>query len=534
MASILDQNGKPIDRGVLAEPQSARVAHLANSRTAGTMEGLTPSHIARALAEADQGDLVAQSTLFAHMEDRSAHLRCETGKRANALLGLDWDIVPPRNATAAEKAAAEWLKEVLTDAVDPIEDLILHMQEAPGHGFAAVEYEWRRDGSEWLPAFHMRPQEWFQLDQTRSHINLRTGTEAYGTPLQPFGWLMHTHGKAKTGYMGRLGLYRCCSWPFMFATYSTGDLAEMLETFGLPIIVGKFFSGASDAEQRSLLRAVQSLGHDARAVMPEDMQIEISKITGSGDASPHMAMVSWAEGAISKAILGQVLSAEAKATGMGSGLAKLHNEVRHDIRNADARQVAGTITRDLLYPLLQLNRSGAVTSLSRCPRMVFDTGESADITAFAKALPELVGVGMHIPRDWAHEKLRIPVADDKEPALQIARPDLVVPPDMRQRSAAPTAAASRIVAAAVEAAPSIPDQTAVDDALNALPPEVLQGAMDKMLAPVFAALDAADSYEGGMAALSALYPQMDAAALESLLARAMFAAEVWGAAHGDS
>jgi phage gp29-like protein len=532
--AILDQNGNSIDKGVLREPQSVRVAQLVNGYLPSTMEGLTPTAIASALRQADAGNLLAQSTLFAHMEDRSPHLRCEIGKRANALLGLDWDIAPPRNPTAAEKAAAEWLKEVLTDAVDPIEDLMLHMQEAPGHGFAAVEYEWRRESSEWLPTFHMRPQEWFQLDATRSTLNLRTGQGSHGSPLQPFGWLLHTHGKPKTGYMGRLGLYRCCSWPFMFANYSIGDLAEFLETYGLPLIMGKYYSGASDEEQESLMRAVQDLGHDARAVMPQDMQIEISKITGSGDATPHLAMVSWAEGAISKAILGQVLSAEAKATGMGSGLAKLHNEVRHDIRNADARQVAGTITRDLLYPLLQLNRSGAVTSLSRCPRMVFDTGESADITAFAKALPELVGVGMHIPRDWAHEKLRIPVADDKEPALQIARPDLVVPPDMRQRSPAPTAAASRIVAAAVEAAPSIPEQTAVDDALNALPPEVLQGAMDKMLAPVFAALDSADSYEGGMAALSALYPQMDAAALESLLARAMFAAEVWGAAHGDS
>ena len=37
-----------------------------------------------------------------------------------------------------------------------------------------------------------------------------------------------------------------------------------------------------------------------------------------------------------------------------------------------------------------------------------------------------------------------------------------------------------------------------------------------------------------MVALSTLYPQMDAAALERLLSRAMFAAELWGAAHGDA
>lgn len=529
--AILDQYGNPIDKGVLREPQSARVAHLANSYLAGSMEGLSPARIASALRAADSGDLLQQSTLFAHMEDRSPHLRCEMGKRANALLGLDWDIVPPRNASRAEIASADWLREVLTDAVDPIEDLILHMQEAPGHGFAAVEYEWRREGAEWLPAFHMRPQEWFQLDATRSTLNLRSGAEAHGSPLQPFGWLLHTHGKPKTGYMGRLGLYRCCSWPFMFANYSIGDLAEFLETYGLPLIIGKYYSGASEAEQNSLMRAVQDLGHDARAIMPQDMQIEISKITGTGDATPHLAMVGWAEGAISKAILGQTLTAEAKATGLGSGLANVHNEVRIDIRNADARQVAGTLTRDLAYPLIQLNRSGAVTSLSRCPRVVFDTGEAEDIKMMSDSLPKLVGIGMRIDREWAHEKLRIPQAEAGKPALGDAVPTPPKPP--ASPAPAPVAAASVVVAAAMAPEPGIPDQAAVDEALNALPGDVLHGAMAQILAPVLAAIDGADSYEGAMAALSALYPQMDAARLESLLARAMFAAEVWGAAHGD-
>ena len=527
---ILDQYGQPIDKGVLREPQSAQVAHLANRYLDHSMDGATPEAIARALRAADAGDLTQQSALFATMEDRSPHLRCETGKRANALLGLDWDIVPPRAASKAEVAAADWLKEVLTDAVDPIEDLILHMQEAPGHGFSAVEYEWRREGNEWLPTFHMRPQEWFQLNAQRSAIHLRTGQDAYGTPLQPFGWLLHTHGKPKTGYMGRLGLYRCCAWPWVFGNFSIGDLAEFLETHGLPLIMGKYYSGANDDEQKSLMRAVRDLGHDARAIMPQDMAIEIAKVSTSGDANPYMAMVQWAEGAISKAILGQVLSAEARSTGLGSGLAQVHNEVRTDIRNADARQVAGTITRDLLYPLLQLNRSGAVTSLARCPRMVFDTGEAEDIKTMADSLPKLVAMGMRIDLEWAHEKLRIPVAEEGKPALG----DKPAAPTPAGPAPAPVAAASRVVAAAIEPVPEIADQAAVDAALAAIPSEVLHGAMDTLLAPVLSAIDGADSYEGAMVALSTLYPQMDAAALERLLSRAMFAAELWGAAHGDA
>ena len=105
---------------------------------------------------------------------------------------------------------------------------------------------------------------------------------ADGEALAQFGWCFHTHGKAKTGYMGRMGLYRVLAWPFIYKAYAIGDFAEFLETFGLPIITGKYFAGASDEEKASLLRAVTALGHDARAIMPADMEIEIATASTSG------------------------------------------------------------------------------------------------------------------------------------------------------------------------------------------------------------------------------------------------------------
>lgn len=415
---IVDQWGRPFDRGALKEPQTSRVASLANEYLTSNLDGLTPARLAATLRAADAGDLVAQHRLFADMEERDAHLAAEMGKRKLALLGLDWNIQPPRNATAAEKAHAEWLTEVLTDAVDPLEDLILALMDGVGHGFAAVEYEWRDEGGERLPSFNPRPQEWFQLDRARREIRLRD-MSVEGVPLAAFGWCFHTHGKAKTGYLGRLGLHRVLAWPFLYKTYAIGDFAEFLETFGLPIILGKYFAGASPDEKASLMRAVTSLGHDARAIMPADMEIEVKEVTASGSKSIHLEMVAWADRAQSKAILGQTMSAEAQATGLGSGNAALHAEVRNDILVADAREIAGTITRDLLYPLIALNR-GNIDGLRRCPRLVFDTGEAEDIKLLADSLPALVNIGMEIPASWAHDKLRIPVRNGEEPILRAA------------------------------------------------------------------------------------------------------------------
>lgn len=419
MSKILDQFGKPIETATLDEPQTSRVASLQNQYLTPMLGGLTPARLARTLQAADQGDLVEQHRLFSDMEERDGHIRSEMDKRKAAVAGLEWEIVPPRNATAAEHASAEWVRETLQDAVDPIEDLILAMMDGVGHGFAPIEQEWRREGREWLPTIHPRPQEWFRLNSARTELRLQSAS-IDGEPLLPFGWIMHTHGKAKTGYLGRLGLFRTLVWPFLYKAYALGDFAEFLETYGLPIIVGKYFAGATAEEKASLMRAVTALGHDARAIMPQEMQLEIQKVTGGAGDSAHLAMMQWAESSESKCILGQTLTADSGKDGGGSyALGKVHNEVRHDIRNSDARQIAATITRDYIYPLVALNRG--VEGLRRCPRLVFTVSEPEDMARYAEALPKLVAVGVQVPAAWAHEKLRIPLPKEGEPVLQVTK-----------------------------------------------------------------------------------------------------------------
>lgn len=534
MNKIVDQYGEPIARStlaeVLSEPQTSRVATLENQYLTPMLSGLTPSRMGAIMRAADNGDLTEQHRLFADMEERDAHILCEMGKRKLAVMDLDWDIVPPRNATAAEKANAEWLKEVLQDAVDPFEDLLLALMEGVGHGFAATELEWRQEGKEWLPGFHPRPQEWFRLSQNRRALHLEDAS-ADGTPLAPFGWVLHTHGKAKTGYLGRMGLYRALVWPFLYKAYSIGDFAEFLETYGLPIVLGKYYNGASPDEKASLMRAVTALGHDARAIMPADMSIEINKVTADGSGTPHLAMVAWAEGAQSKAILGQVLSAEAKATGMGSGVADLHAEVRHDIRNADARQIAGTVTRDLLYPLLALNRGG-IDSLSRCPHLVFDTGEAEDLTAYAAALPKLVEAGMKtIPVKWVHERLRIPEPEGDEATLGPATPPA---------GNAPTSAAGFPGKPLVKGEPSGADPAVLAAlAAQGLPTEYADLAADALaadadptvqqwLATIRGMLDAAESLDEFRANLLAAFPTLDESGLVATMRTAFTVADLQG------
>lgn len=525
---IIDQYGNPFNTASLKEPQTARIAMLTQRVVDSQLDGLTPARAARILRAADEGDILAQHQLFDDMIDRDAHLRCEFDKRAGAPLTLDWHIEPPVDASRAEKKAAAMIETMLRDTVDDLEDVILSLMEAVGHGFAAIELEWQRWGGEWIPDFWPRPQTWFQTDLNRRDLRLIDGS-GEGATLIPFGWIMHQHKKVKTGYTGRMGLFRAVVWPFLYKAYAIGDFAEFLETYGLPIIMGKYGTNASSDEKATLLRAVAALGHDARAIMPESMAIEIDKVAGSaGDGGQHLAMIAWADGAQSKAILGQTLSAEAKATGLGSGVADLHAEVRRDILAADARQIAGTLTRDLIYPLLVLN-GAAIDSYRRCPRWVFDLDQAEDLKAYAEALPALAAGGMQIPVSWAHEKLRIPQAVDGEPvfgALPVASYSPLAPPG---KGTGGEGAAAR---AALAAGAAIPAPDTADKMTPALADQADAPIAD-WLARIETMLDQAESLEQFREMLLVSFGDLPSDDLVEVMSAALAAADLRGRAEVD-
>ncbi len=513
---ILDVSGNPIKRAELTEPQTSRLAQLHREFASHPSRGLTPVKLARILEAAEQGDIRAQHDLFMDMEEKDAHIYAEMGKRKRALLTVDWDIAPPRNASATEKKLAGYAKELLQD-VPNFEDVILDALDGIGHGFSCQEIEWELLGSEWLPkAITHRPQGWFQTDrETRTQIRLRD-MSLDGQPLQPFGWITHTH-KAKSGYIARSGLHRVLSWPYLFKNYSVGDLAEFLEIYGLPLRLGTYQSGASDEEKATLLRAVMSIGHDAAGIVPEGMLIDF-KEAAKGSEGPFMAMVDWCEKSQSKAILGGTLTSQADGKSSTNALGNVHNEVRHDLMVSDAIQLAGTLTRDLVYPLLALNKGG-VDDRRRLPRFVFRFDDTEDLGVLADALPKLVGIGMQITQEWAHERAGIPMPEEGAAVLGMPNPD-------KNKTALSMLLAA--LSASNAKGEAFPDQTALDAAIEAIAPDMLQGQAVAALKPVLELIAASADYAEVHAALAQVLPGMDTQQLEETLARAMFVAEVWG------
>ncbi|PHS66356.1 MAG: hypothetical protein COB09_02535 [Thalassobium sp.] len=391
----------------------ARVGHIKRELAEHPSKGLTPARLHAILEAAEQGDLRAQHELFVDMEEKDAQISSDLGKRRQAAAELEWQIVPPDNASAQEKAAAEFCAEVFS-ALE-VEDLIIDLGSAIGHGWINLELNWiQRDGKWQITQPEARPHSWFQLHpEDQNALTLRDNS-ANGADLWPLGWVKHCH-RAKAGYKARSGLHRVLAWPYLFQNYAIGDLAELLEIYGIPARLGKYPRNASQKEKGTLLQAVTSLGHSAAGIIPEGMSIEFLQ-AADGKSDMFQAMISWCERAKSKAILGGTLTS---GTGEGTNtnaLGNVHERGFDSLIRSDARQYASTIRRDILLPLVMLNFG--IDDLNRAPRFYLDVTETEDLKTMSEALPSLVDMGLQIPMWWAHEKTGIPKPQGNEPVLQ--------------------------------------------------------------------------------------------------------------------
>ncbi|MDP2548075.1 DUF935 domain-containing protein [Oceanobacter sp. 4_MG-2023] len=524
---LKDLFGRAVKTLGFATPQTgdASVGHLKREWDEHPSNGLTPTRLAALMREAEQGNLMAQCALAEDIEEKDAHVFSELQKRRRATLSIEFQVVPPNNANATEKADAAQIQQWL-ESFTWLDDMRFDLTDAILKVFSCCELDWQRNGNLWLPDGYIhQPATWFQAHpDNHNQLRLRDTTSG-GQALQPFGWVSHI-AKSKSGYLARAGLVRILAWPYLFKNYSVRDLAEFLEIYGLPLRLGKYPNGASKQEKAKLLQAVMSIGHNAGGIVPRGMDIEFQE-AAKCSSDPYQAMIAWAERSQSKAILGGTLTS---GTGDGTNtnaLGKIHNEVREELRDADLKQLAATLTRDLVFPLYALNCK-SYRDPKRHPRLEFDVTEGEDLTLYAEALPKLVGMGMTIPTAWAHDKLQIPEPEENEPVLSATEVSgntqaaLTLQPAIRP----PQGAGLAVLRQQAE-----PEEQALDNLLASLASDQLNQQMKALLSPLLETL--ATDPAGAEAKLAELYPDMDDLQIEETLARIMFVGDIWGRLHAN-
>jgi phage gp29-like protein len=140
--------------------------------------------------------------------------------------------------------------------------------------------------------------------------------------------------------------------------------ARFLDRYGSPFLVGKYDQG--DDQSRTILeRAFSAAVRIGGLVISKETNVELIQAAqgNAGDAYEKFYTISRRE--ISKLIVGQTLSGDAQPTGLGSGVAKFHSDVRDDYRKFDAAMLGESLKHGLFAQFLQINGvSGEVPGIT--------------------------------------------------------------------------------------------------------------------------------------------------------------------------
>jgi phage gp29-like protein len=88
-------------------------------------------------------------------------------------------------------------------------------------------------------------------------------------------------------------------------------------------------------------------------------------------------------------------------------LGEVHDKVRREIVMHDVRQLAPTITQQIVTPIALFN---GMFAADRMPKFCYDTKETVDQQMMVGVLEKAVGLGLEIDVEWAYEALQIPKA----------------------------------------------------------------------------------------------------------------------------
>ncbi|PLP96019.1 DUF935 domain-containing protein [Pseudomonas sp. FFUP_PS_473] len=503
---IVDRYGNPIEYDQLTEdvaaPRMAGVRQVWHPSVAG---GLTPGRLAALLQAAAEGDARDYLTLAEEMEEKDLHYASVLGTRKLALAGLNIRV-----EAVSDDAEDVRRADVLREVVDSPEfaEMQMDLTDALGKGYSVAEIIWDRSGKEWVPLrFEWRDPRFFMFDrETGQELRLLDEADVVnGLALAPYKFIVH-RPRLRTGLPIRGGLARLAAVGYMCKAWTWKDWMGFADIYGIPMRVGRYGPNASKEDIGILMSAVANLGSDAAAVIPDSMRIDFTQaanVAGAGEFFKGLA--EWWDKQMSKAIVGQTMSAD---DGASMAQAKVHNEVRLDLLEADAKAESNTLNRMFVRPFCDLNFAPG----RGCPRLIIDVPKPENLELLIKAVTAFVPLGMRVEQSVIRDRFGLP--EPAEGAEILGKPAEPAP-------SVKTAANREQAAAPIVVADIVDNQVQTLAASSAAP-------VDDMVDAIKELLESVSSLEEFRDRLLDAYPDMSVDQLANAMADGMVAASMAG------
>jgi phage gp29-like protein len=548
----------------MAEPiGEAGYGTVRSNWPAPVISSLTPDKLAVALRQAWDGDFEQLMIIATEMEMREPHYRAQIGIRKDIVEEIE-AIIEAVDDSEEEGKIADAVRALV--ARPQFNTLVKDLMDGIAKGFAVSRIDWDPSSGQWIPeAYTWIDQRFFRFDrETGTKIGLRDASAPDGLPLEPNRFIVH-EPRLISGLTFRSGLIWSACWLFMMKNFTWRDWMLFLETYGIPIRLGKYPSGTTDTEKSTLLRAVRNIAGDAAAIIPETMQLELLETKGAANPQAHEKLCRYVDEQLSKLIVGQTMSSD---SGSSLAQAEVHERLRLTIGRKDAKALAATIQRDLIIPFVTLN----FKARKAYPEFTLPVSDSEDTKLLIETTKTFVEMGGKVSMKKMRDRLGIDDPEDDEELLSVARntnqQDKNGEPQkqaLQAKEAQSAAGAGKIKSSATSAfnryltpksgacaccangvhdtgkpgfialAASGADPAEMDDIDRLLVDAEAewQEYVDPMLQPLRDALDAATSFDDLLARIEGLSGMIDAGQLQAMLAKLTLAARGLGDATDD-
>jgi len=410
--TLFDHLGRPIEMKTLEQEIASPISGVRDIWHDSQATSLTPSKLATILTELREGETTNFITLADEIEEREPHYASVIGTRKNALSGLE-PVVEAASDDQADIDMADEIRELLRrPEFDNLTDDAL---DALHKGFSVSEILWDTSEKQWMPRdYRFVDQRWFQFDKKTLELRFKDKEIKEGLALDPFKWIVH-YPRLKTGFPVSSGLARLAAVAFMCKNYAIKDWMRFIETYGMPLRVGRYGPNATPQDKAILKRAVVNIGADAAAIIPDSMKIEF---TDAGNQNAGLLLykgtAEWLDKQMSKAVLGQTASSEGTPGSLGGQDGQ--SDVRRDILKKDAKKLAATYNRYLVKPYIDLNHGPQ----ANYPAIKWIIKDPEDVKALSDSVVALVDRGLRVSQSEMRDKLGL--ADPGDDAEVLVSP----------------------------------------------------------------------------------------------------------------
>ena len=295
------------------------------------------------------------------------HLTAAVQQRKMQVMQMGWEI---------DYEGDDNIKRKTIDLVRnlPLPYIISDILDSIFFGFSIMEIEWKIKDDEIVPVSLVgKPQEWFIFNR-KNEIRLRKRMNGFylfeeGKKLPEYKFILSQNKPTYVNPYGERILSRCY-WPVVFKRAGVEYWQLMMERYGMPYLIGRYNTGATESEKAELLDQLKQMVEDTITVMETGVTIEIKESPKYEVGGLYEKIVEFQNNEISKAVLTVTLTTDLKKIGSYKA-AQIHKDMLSFIGIADKKLVEKALNTLFEYycklnfdegkaPKIKLNKKEAI------------------------------------------------------------------------------------------------------------------------------------------------------------------------------